>query len=124
MTWTLLASALLTVLVGAVVLPRRAGHERVGFPWFWVTFPVSVFAWVCTIGVFLSRYAHVMTSETDRVGLSLPYPEFGQTVQFLSNEQSRQMYGPIEPTAYLFFFPVLGVVCTLVSVIAWRKGRM
>ncbi|MEJ6547929.1 amino acid permease [Corynebacterium sp. USCH3] len=124
MTWALLAAALLTALVGAVVLPRRAGQEAIGFPWFWVALPVSVFAWVCTVGVFLARYAHVVTSETDRVGLSLPYPEFDQSVQFLSNEQFRQMHGPIDPAIYLFFFPLLGVGCTVAAVLFWRKGRM
>ena len=123
MTWALLTAALLTALVGAVVLPRRAGQESIGFPWFWVALPVSVFAWVCTVGVFLARYGHVVTPEADRVGLSLPYPEY-KAVQFLSNEQFWQMHGPIDPVIYLFFFPLLGAGCTVAAVLFWRRGRM
>lgn len=124
MSWALVAAVLLVAVVGVVVLRRRRPQRSAGFPWFWVTFPVAVLALVSVLGSFLSRYAGVDIPEEDIVGLSQPYPDFNETVQFLSNEQFQQMFGPLPYAVYIWFFPVLGVICTIASVVAWRKGRM
>ncbi|MGJ0184225.1 hypothetical protein [Corynebacterium glyciniphilum] len=124
MSWALVAAVLLVAVVGVVVLRRRRPQRSAGFPWFWVTFPVAVLALVSALGSFLSRYAGVDIPEDDIVGLSQPYPDFNETVQFLSNEQFQQMFGPLPYAVYIWFFPVLGIVFTVASVVAVRKGRM
>lgn len=124
MSWVFLASALMVAVVGVVVLRRRRPQRSAGFPWLWVTFPVAVLSLVSALGSLLSRYAGVDIPEDDIVGLSQPYPDFNETVQFLSNEQFQQMFGPLPYTVYLWFFPVLGIAFTVASVVAWRKGRM
>ncbi|WP_312976563.1 hypothetical protein [Corynebacterium sp.] len=124
MSWAFVAAVLLVAVVGVVVLRRRRPQRSAGFPWFWVTFPVAMLALVSALGSFLSRYAGVDIPEDDIVGLSQPYPDFNETVQFLSNEQFQQMLGPLPYAVYIWFFPVLGIVFTVASVAAVRKGRM
>lgn len=128
MTWLLIFAVLVVLLVGGAVLPRRADYRgesgAMGFPWFWVAFPMAVLTLVSTVGVFLSRYAGVDIPEADTVGLSQPYPNFNEAVPFLSGEQFRAMAGPVDATVYLWFFPVLAVALTVASVVAWRKGRL
>lgn len=124
MSWVFLVSVLVVAVAGAVVLPRRRQQQSPGFPWFWVLLPVAMLALVSAVGVLISRFAGVDTPDNDKVGLSMPYPEFNQSVQFLSNEQFLRLGGPIDPVVYIWFFPVLGIICTIASVVAWKKGRM
>ncbi|WP_420098471.1 hypothetical protein [Corynebacterium sp.] len=124
MSWVFLVSVLVVAVAGAVVLSRRRQQQAPGFPWFWVLLPVAMFALVSAVGVLISRFAGVDTPDSDKVGLSMPYPEFNQAVQFLSTEQFQQMFGPLPYAVYIWFFPVLGIVSTVASVVAWRKGRM
>jgi hypothetical protein len=131
MTWLLIFAGLVVLLVGGAVLPRRAeyrgGTDSPGFPWFWVTFPVAVLGLVSTLGMILGEYTStIYTSRDDLVGLSMPYPVTGEIpgLEFLSTQQFRQMFGPLPYAVYVWFFPVLGVVFTIASVVAVRKGRM
>ncbi|MGV0868589.1 hypothetical protein [Corynebacterium kalidii] len=124
MNWVFVAAVVLIVVTGVTVLRRRRPQPASGFPWFWVTFPVGVLGLVCTLGAHLSRFAGVDFPEHDIVGLSAPYPGYNEVIQFLSNEQFLKLRGPLDPAVYLWFFPVLAIVATAASVVAWRKGRV
>lgn len=127
MGWVFLASVLIVAVTGAIVLPRRPRGQHSGFPWFWVAFPLATLGLVSTLGMILGEFTStIYTSHDDPVGLAMPYPATGgfPGVQFLSTEQFQQMFGPLPYAVYIWFFPVLGVVCTIASVVAARKGRM
>lgn len=93
-TWLIVFAAVIVGLVAASVVPRR--HNRPGFPWFWVTFPVTVLATAAA----LAGYAPV---------------EFHPT-----------MYLPLsDGEAYdaTWLTGLLAVVGAAASTWAWRQGR-
>ncbi|MBX8996697.1 hypothetical protein HCH15_10985 [Corynebacterium testudinoris] len=107
----LFAALVLTVLivVGVYrsVLPRRGNQESTTFPWFWVTFPVTVFAALVTV----FRLVPQAPMQSD----------FGWT-----------MYAPLtDPVGYSFasllstiIWTVIFVVGSVASVVAWKRGRV
>ncbi|AHW63656.1 Putative membrane protein [Corynebacterium glyciniphilum AJ 3170] len=127
MSWVFLVSVLVVAVIAAIVIPRRPRGQHSGFPWFWVAFPLAVLGLVSTLGMILGGSAlTIYGAHDDPVGLSMPYPATSgfPGVQFLSTEQFQQMFGPLPYAVYIWFFPVLGIVFTIASVVAWRKGRM
>ena len=130
MSWAMglifLGSVLVVAVTGAIVIPRRPQGRRRGFPWFWVTFPLAVLGLVSTLGIVLAFTSTIYMPHDDPVGLSMPFHGALGTPgrEFLSNEQFRQVFGPLPYAFYLWFFPVLGVFCAVASVIAWRRGRV
>lgn len=127
MGWVFIASVLIVAVTGAIVIPRRSRGRHRGFPWFWVVFPLAVLGLVSTLGMIIGEFTStIYTYHDDPVGLSMPYPLTGgfPGVQFLSTEQFQQMFGLLPYAVYIWFFPVLGVICTIASVVAWRKGRI
>lgn len=133
MGWVFLASVLIVAATGALVIPRRSRRrqgqqeQHSGFPWFWAVFPPAVLGLVSTLGMILGlTQSTIYTSFEDPVGLSMPYPVTGgfPVEEFLSTEQFRQVFGPLPYAVHIWFFPVLGVVFTIASVVAVRKGRM
>lgn len=73
MTWYAVAALAVVGVVAAAVLPRRRQAELAGFPWFWVFFPLLVFAVAVTV-------ARVLDPEAG-------FPAAGEIVQYVSNEQ-------------------------------------
>lgn len=127
MSWVFLVSVLVVAVIAAIVIPRPPRGQHSGFPWFWVAFPLAVLGLVSTLGMILGGSAlTIYGAHDDPVGLSKPYPATSgfPGVQFLSTEQFQQMFGPLPYAVYIWFFPVLGIVFTIASVVAWRKGRM
>lgn len=53
MTWLLALAFLIVLTVAGAVLPRRNKQDRLGFPWFWVVFPITAFAVALAIYSFL-----------------------------------------------------------------------
>ncbi|WP_290217183.1 hypothetical protein [Corynebacterium atrinae] len=102
----LVLTALIVVGVARSVLPRQ-DQERTTFPWFWVTFPVTVFAGL----VAALRLVPAAPMQSD----------FGWT-----------MYAPLsDPVDYgfpdlpsTFIWTVILVVGAVASVVAWKRGRV
>ena len=93
-TWLIVFAAVIVGLVAASVVPRR--HNRPGFPWFWVAFPVTVLATAAA----LAGYAPV---------------EFHPT-----------MYLPLSDRDALdatWLWGLLAVIGAAASTWAWRRGR-
>lgn len=88
---------------------------------------MAVFGVVSTIGMVLdAQFSTIYNSHEDPIGLSMPYPDGHgfPGLQFLSNEQFSELFGPLPVDIYSAFFPLLAVVGVVTAVIAWRKGRV
>ena len=120
MMWVLACAVLVVVLVGAAVLPRRAGQPREGFPWFWVAFPAAALLVAASIAMGLawagvSKWGTVVVHQAS----------YEPSVQFLSNEQFNQMYVRWQVLAVArLVLPIVAVATVGLSVWAWRRGRV
>lgn len=110
MTWLMLFALLIVILVAVAVLPRHRTAQadpegRRQFPWFWVTFPLTMFALVMSAAILL------------RISDPVAY---GWTMYAPLSDESHQPALPYSGLAWL----VAGVVGAVVSVFAWRRGRV
>ena len=110
MTWLMLFALLIVVLVAGAVLPRHrttppALEGRRQFPWFWIAFPVTMLA----LGMAISLL------------LRLPGPiTYGWTMYMPLSEDIHQ---PVLSVSGLIWL-VVAVVGAVLSVLAWRRGRI
>lgn len=103
----LVLTALIVVGVTRSVLPRRGDQERTAFPWFWLTFPVTVFAGL----VAALRLVPAAPIQSD----------FGWT-----------MYAPLtDAVGYglaslpsKIIWTAISLVGAVASVVAWKRGRV
>lgn len=116
MVWVWTFAVLMVVLVGAAVLPRRAGQDREGFPWFWLAFPAAV--------LLVAGSLHMWLPVIGAPGgwtMYMPLADRHGGVQFLGNEQFWQLQ------AFLlgrWILPIAALVVVGLSVWSWRRGRV
>ena len=116
MVWVWTFAVLMVVLVGAAVLPRRAGQARETFPWFWVAFPTAVLLVAGSLHMWLAGI-----SATGCWTMYMPLADRPGDMQFLSNEQFWQFQ------AFLlgrWILPIAALVVVGLSVWSWRRGRV
>ena len=99
LTWPGVFAGAIIVRVAASVFPRRG--DRAGFPWFWVTFPVTVIA----AAAGLAGYAPVEFHP-------VMYLPLGDTADDVGTGRRRGL-----------FFLVVFLVGAAASTWAWRRGR-
>ncbi|MBP2527195.1 hypothetical protein [Rhodococcus sp. PvP104] len=112
--WTF--AVFMVVLVGAAVLPRRAGQPRQGFPWFWLSFPMAALLVAGSLHMWLPGI-----SAASSWTMYMPLADRGSGLQFLSNEQLWQVQ------AFLlgrWILPIAALVLAGLSVWSWRRGRI
>ncbi|WP_293954774.1 hypothetical protein [uncultured Corynebacterium sp.] len=108
MTWLLVLAVLIVLIVAGAVLPRRVKQEQLGFPWFWVAFPITVLAVALTVYSFLPIAP---------LGL-----EYGWTMYAPLSDPSDDYTDPLWPGKILWV--VTAVAGTGLSVWTWRRGRV
>ncbi|WP_414123096.1 amino acid permease [Corynebacterium nuruki] len=130
MTLVFLIAVVVTAVAGVVLLrtarrpASRPADRTPRFPWFWVSFPLTVLALVSAVGALLARFAGTEEVRTPPVPWALTYPDPPRSgLDFLSGEQLRQLQGPLPPEVYVWFWPVAALVGLGWSVWAWRTGR-
>ena len=112
--WTF--AVLMVVLVGASVLPRRAGQPRQGFPWFWLSFPMAVLLVAGSLHMWLPGI-----SAASAWTMYMSLADRGSGLQFLSDEQLWQLQ------AFLlgrWSLPIAALVLVGLSVWSWRRGHI
>ena len=116
MVWVWTFAVLIVVLVGAAVLSRRVGQPRVGFPWFWVAFPVAVLLLVGSAQMWLPGIG-----VTSGWTMYMPLADRSPGVQFLGNEQFWQLQAF---WAGRWVVPAAALVSVGLAVLSWRRGRL
>lgn len=120
MAWVFAFAVLIVVLVGAAVLPRRAGQPRGGFPWFWIVFPAAVLLVAGSISMWLPGVGAV-----GGWTMYMPLADRSDGMQFLTNEQFNSAYLRMRLySAALWVLHIAAVFTTGLSVWAWRRGRV
>lgn len=129
MTWLLIFAALVVLLVGGAVLPRRAAYrglepeeqKRPGFPWFWLVFPLTVFAIALGIAAWLPWTAGTGADFGWTMYMPLADADEGYGSSLLSDAAAANLLRmPWAPIAY----PLIAVAGFALSVWAWRKQRI
>lgn len=103
----LVLTALIVVGVTRSVLPRQADQERTTFPWFWVTFPVTVFAG--------------LVAALRLVPLSPAESNFGWTMYAPLTDAVDYGFASLPST---IIWTVISLTGAVVSVVAWKRGRV
>ena len=124
MTWLLIFAVLVVLLVGGAVLPRRADYRgesgAMGFPWFWLVFPLTALVVALAFASWLpsspaSGFAfgwgmHTRIDDAD-----------GGVGPFLSDESAWHLLGG---TWARLGYQLLGIVGVGLSTWTWKKGRI
>lgn len=108
MTWLLVIAVLIVFTVAGAVLPRRAKQEELGFPWFWVAFPITALAAALTVYSFLPIAPLGM--------------EYGWTMYTPLSDPADDDTDPFWSGKLLW--AVTAVAGLALSVWTWRRGRV
>lgn len=103
----LVLTALIVVGVARSVLPQRGDQERTTFPWFWITFPVTVFAG--------------LMAALRLVPLTPVQSDFGWTMYAPLTDAVDYGFSGLPGTA---IWTVIFGVGAIASVVAWKRGRV
>lgn len=129
MTWLLIFAALMVLLVGGAILPRRAAYrgqepeeqKRPGFPWFWIPFPLTVFAIALGFAAWLPGTAATVADFGWTMYMPLADADDGFDSSLLSDAAAANLLRmPWARIAY----PLIAVAGLALSVWAWRKRRI
>lgn len=116
MIWVWIFAVLIVVLVGAVVLPRRASQPREGFPWFWMSFPTAGLLVAGSLNVWLPAFG-------EPVGWMRYMPLMNR--QAVSRVVGNEHYWLMQASAVgAWILPILALAAVGLSVWAWRRGRV
>lgn len=114
MVWIWTFAVVMVVLVGAAVLPRRAGQPRQGFPWFWLSFPTAVLLVAATLHMWLPT-----VTWPGGWMMYMPLTNKPAVISIVGTEHYWTMQ-----TVYVgaWVLPILALVAGGLSVWAWRRG--
>lgn len=129
MTWLLIFAALVVLLVGGAILPRRAAYrgqepedpKRPGFPWFWILFPLTVFAIALGFAAWLPGTA--ATGADFGWTMYMPLADAGDGFDGSLSSDAAVANLLRMPWARITYL-LIAVAGLALSVWAWRKRRI